>query len=95
MEPWAHDMMMLIEAGPRLAPALAKIHSALSANPAAVRAIDPAQVHWYAPVRKPSKICCLALNNSANADRIMSGPKHPAVFVKGPMRWSGTARRSS
>jgi len=26
---------------------------------------------------------CLALNNSANADRIMSGPKHPASFIKG------------
>ncbi|MBV7486849.1 fumarylacetoacetate hydrolase family protein [Bordetella sp. BOR01] len=33
-------------------------------------------------VQRPSKICCLALNNSANADRIMSGPKHPAIFTK-------------
>jgi len=43
---------------------------------------DVDKVSWHAPVRNPSKICCLALNNSANADRIISGPKHPAVFVK-------------
>ena len=39
-------------------------------------------VTWYAPVRRPSKICCLALNNSANSDRILQGPKHPAMFIK-------------
>jgi 2-keto-4-pentenoate hydratase/2-oxohepta-3-ene-1,7-dioic acid hydratase in catechol pathway len=39
-------------------------------------------VTWHAPVRRPSKICCLALNNSANSDRIMQGPKHPAMFIK-------------
>ena len=39
-------------------------------------------VTWQAPVRRPSKICCLALNNSANSDRIMQGPKHPAMFIK-------------
>jgi 2-keto-4-pentenoate hydratase/2-oxohepta-3-ene-1,7-dioic acid hydratase in catechol pathway len=33
-------------------------------------------------VRRPSKICCLALNNSANGDRILKGPKHPAMFTK-------------
>lgn len=41
-----------------------------------------AAIRWRAPVRNPSKICCLALNNSANADRILSGPKHPAMFIK-------------
>jgi 2-keto-4-pentenoate hydratase/2-oxohepta-3-ene-1,7-dioic acid hydratase in catechol pathway len=39
-------------------------------------------VTWYPPVRRPSKICCLALNNSANSDRILQGPKHPAMFIK-------------
>ena len=39
-------------------------------------------VVWHAPVRRPSKICCLALNNSANSDRILQGPKHPAMFIK-------------
>ncbi len=41
-----------------------------------------AQVEWQPPVRRPSKLCCIALNNSANAERIMSGPKHPAMFIK-------------
>jgi 2-keto-4-pentenoate hydratase/2-oxohepta-3-ene-1,7-dioic acid hydratase in catechol pathway len=36
----------------------------------------------HPPVRRPSKICCLALNNSANSDRILQGPKHPAMFIK-------------
>ena len=40
------------------------------------------EVQWRAPVRTPSKIVCLALNNSANASRIMKGPKHPATFIK-------------
>ncbi|MCO5091666.1 fumarylacetoacetate hydrolase family protein [Bosea sp. (in: a-proteobacteria)] len=80
--PWAYDMVELIGAGPAAIEALARIHAALCANAAAVPAIDPARVQWHPPVRKPSKICCLALNNSANADRIMSGPSHPAVFVK-------------
>jgi 2-keto-4-pentenoate hydratase/2-oxohepta-3-ene-1,7-dioic acid hydratase in catechol pathway len=40
------------------------------------------RVTWQPPVRRPSKICCVALNNSANSDRILSGPKHPAMFTK-------------
>ncbi len=40
------------------------------------------EVEWQPPVRRPSKLCCLALNNSANAERIMSGPKTPAMFIK-------------
>jgi 2-keto-4-pentenoate hydratase/2-oxohepta-3-ene-1,7-dioic acid hydratase in catechol pathway len=39
-------------------------------------------VTWHPPVRRPSKICCLALNNSANSDRILRGPEHPAMFTK-------------
>lgn len=46
-------------------------------------------VHWYAPVRRPTKIVCLALNNSANTDRILSGPKHPASFIKGANALTG------
>lgn len=83
IEPWAYDMMMLIEAGSTATQALARVQEALKADASAVPAIDLARVQWHPPVRKPSKICCLALNNSANADRIMSGPSHPAVFVKG------------
>jgi 2-keto-4-pentenoate hydratase/2-oxohepta-3-ene-1,7-dioic acid hydratase in catechol pathway len=37
---------------------------------------------WLPPVPRPGKVICVALNNSANADRIMSGPSHPATFNK-------------
>jgi 2-keto-4-pentenoate hydratase/2-oxohepta-3-ene-1,7-dioic acid hydratase in catechol pathway len=37
---------------------------------------------WLPPVRRPTKIVCLALNNSANKDRILKGPNHPAAFTK-------------
>ena len=49
---------------------------------AAVAQFSPNDVVWHPPVRRPSKICCLALNNSANTDRILRGPKHPAMFTK-------------
>jgi len=39
-------------------------------------------VSWLPPVRHPGKIVCIALNNSANPDRIMSGPDTPAAFIK-------------
>jgi 2-keto-4-pentenoate hydratase/2-oxohepta-3-ene-1,7-dioic acid hydratase in catechol pathway len=51
-------------------------------NPSATRRFAPEQVTWLPPVRRPSKICCLALNNSANSDRILKGPQHPAMFTK-------------
>ena len=80
---WPRDMMALIEGGSRgLACARAAFDWAVG-NPKALPGISADRVTWQAPVRRPSKICCLALNNSANADRILSGPKHPAIFVKG------------
>jgi 2-keto-4-pentenoate hydratase/2-oxohepta-3-ene-1,7-dioic acid hydratase in catechol pathway len=37
---------------------------------------------WLPPVPRPGKVICVALNNSANASRIISGPSHPATFNK-------------
>lgn len=37
---------------------------------------------WLPPVVRPGKVLCVALNNSANPDRIMSGPQTPAMFTK-------------
>lgn len=37
---------------------------------------------WLPPVPRPGKVLCVALNNSANPDRILSGPDTPALFVK-------------
>ena len=40
------------------------------------------ELSWLPPVPRPGKVICVALNNSANVDRIMSGPSHPATFNK-------------
>src|SRR5699024_3492574 len=44
--------------------------------------VDVASLSWAPPVRRPGKVVCVALNNSANPDRIMRGPQTPAMFVK-------------
>lgn len=70
----------VIEAGPALWDEVRRAAAGIAHGGAVLhRALD---VAWQPPVRRPSKICCIALNNSANADRILSGPKHPAMFVK-------------
>ena len=76
------SMLELIEASPELRGTLRKAVQGASVDPRDLRRYAVDEVEWHAPVRNPSKICCLALNNSANAERIMSGPKHPAMFVK-------------
>lgn len=40
------------------------------------------ELRWDPPLRRPGKVLCVALNHSANPDRIMSGPDTPAMFVK-------------
>jgi len=40
------------------------------------------EIAWLPPIVSPGKILCVALNNSANPDRIISGPETPAMFVK-------------
>lgn len=72
----------LIDAGPEGLDLVRKLHGWILANPDKVSSLGPDAVVWQPPVRRPSKICCLALNNSANVDRIISGPSHPAIFVK-------------
>ena len=62
--------------------AVARAVGSPAVNPAAVPKFSPNDVVWHPPIRRPSKICCLALNNSANSDRILRGPKHPAMFTK-------------
>jgi 2-keto-4-pentenoate hydratase/2-oxohepta-3-ene-1,7-dioic acid hydratase in catechol pathway len=83
------DMIAFIEAGePALAAAGRALERAL-AQCAAVRRYSIGEIRWHPPVRRPSKLVCLALNNSANADRILSGPKHPASFIKGANALTG------
>ena len=39
-------------------------------------------VKWHPPVRRPGKICGVAMNNSASNERKISAPNHPAFFLK-------------
>ncbi|AHH97450.1 fumarylacetoacetate hydrolase family protein [Kutzneria albida] len=41
-----------------------------------------AELSWLPPVLRPGKVLCVALNNSANPERILSGPDTPAMFLK-------------
>ncbi len=83
------DMIALIEGGDAsLSSARSAVAYAL-AHSGAVPRYRPSEIRWHPPVRRPSKLVCLALNNSANADRILSGPKHPASFIKGANALTG------
>lgn len=44
--------------------------------------LPTAGLAWLPPVLRPGKVLCVALNNSANPERILSGPTTPAMFVK-------------
>ncbi len=46
------------------------------------KAVPVGELTWLPPVPRPGKVICVALNNSANAERIMSGPGTPATFNK-------------
>lgn len=46
------------------------------------RCLPVAELSWLPPVPRPGKVLCVALNNSANPDRILSGPDTPALFLK-------------
>jgi 2-keto-4-pentenoate hydratase/2-oxohepta-3-ene-1,7-dioic acid hydratase in catechol pathway len=48
----------------------------------AADAVPASTLDWLPPVPRPGKVICVALNNSANVDRIMSGPDKPATFNK-------------
>jgi 2-keto-4-pentenoate hydratase/2-oxohepta-3-ene-1,7-dioic acid hydratase in catechol pathway len=48
----------------------------------APKAVPVGGLTWLPPVPRPGKVICVALNNSANVDRIMSGPGKPATFNK-------------
>ncbi|MGH9099667.1 MAG: fumarylacetoacetate hydrolase family protein [Acidimicrobiales bacterium] len=55
-----------------------RLEAARSGSPAA-----PVEtLTWRPPVVRPGKVVCVALNNSANRQRIISGPDHPATFLK-------------
>lgn len=77
-----NSVLELIEAGEA---GLARVEDLLArarTSPHEVEVFAADAVLWRPPVLKPSKVCCVAFNNSANSDRILQGPRHPAVFTK-------------
>jgi 2,4-diketo-3-deoxy-L-fuconate hydrolase len=80
--PLPADMIALIESGDDGKRILAAAAAFMANNPAAVEAIDPAAVEWHPPVRRPSKILGIALNNTASDERKISAPDHPLFFMK-------------
>lgn len=40
------------------------------------------EIEWLPPIVKPSKICGIAMNNSASNARKIAAPDHPAFFIK-------------
>jgi 2,4-didehydro-3-deoxy-L-rhamnonate hydrolase len=82
LPPLPADMISLIEAGESGQRILAAAAAYVAGNPDAVEGIDPAGIEWHPPVRKPSKILGIALNNSASDERKISAPEHPLFFMK-------------
>jgi 2-keto-4-pentenoate hydratase/2-oxohepta-3-ene-1,7-dioic acid hydratase in catechol pathway len=75
------DMIQLIGQGSeKLAELAAKVASANSAN-LTIYPLDA--LEWLPPVRTPSKVVCIALNNrSLDAIKIKAPTDHPAFFLK-------------
>ena len=51
-------------------------------DPPEAATISPASITWHPPIRRPGKICGVAMNNSASNERKISAPEHPAFFLK-------------
>jgi 2,4-diketo-3-deoxy-L-fuconate hydrolase len=76
------DMIALIEQGDWFLDAIAAAKDVAGGRPSEVQTFAPDEVDWHPCVRRPTKICCLALNNSALDEIKISGPKHAAYFIK-------------
>jgi 2,4-diketo-3-deoxy-L-fuconate hydrolase len=76
------DMLALIESGPGGLSLLSDAEKFVKQNRAKITPIPIKDVVWHPPVRKPSKICGVALNNSASDARKISSPNHPLFFLK-------------
>jgi 2,4-diketo-3-deoxy-L-fuconate hydrolase len=75
------DMLEIIRGGEPLKEALRASLDKIRGDDSVAR-IPAAEVRWYPPVRRPSKICAVAMNNSSSNERKISAPDHPAFFLK-------------
>lgn len=76
------DMQSLIERGAVLVQQIADALDGFEARGNPAYRIPTAEVTWRPPVRRPGKICGVAMNNSASNARKISAPNHPAFFLK-------------
>jgi 2,4-didehydro-3-deoxy-L-rhamnonate hydrolase len=77
------DMMAVVRAGAPMLEALRRALQAAQAAPARFSTYASGEVTWHPPVRTPSKIVCIALNNRAlDAVKIKAPTDHPAFFLK-------------
>jgi 2-keto-4-pentenoate hydratase/2-oxohepta-3-ene-1,7-dioic acid hydratase in catechol pathway len=77
------DMLALINSDVSVHALLTGACTKALAEPQRFTAFDPAVVSWHPPVRTPSKIVCVALNNRAlDAVKIRAPTDHPAFFLK-------------
>jgi len=76
------DMIALIEQGEDGRTLLREAEQFAREHRAQVRPIALGDIHWQPPVRRPAKICGIALNNSASDARKISSPNHPLFFLK-------------
>jgi 2,4-diketo-3-deoxy-L-fuconate hydrolase len=76
------DMLDLIEQAPSVLPALTAALASFRRRADETRLIPTSQVVWRPPVRRPGKICGVAMNNSASNARKIKAPDHPAFFLK-------------
>ncbi|WP_309082977.1 fumarylacetoacetate hydrolase family protein [Chelativorans sp.] len=77
-----HDMMAFIADGEPALEAARAAQRFIAGNAASVERIPLAEVSWHPPVRRPYKICGIAMNNSASDARKISAPDHPLFFLK-------------
>jgi 2-keto-4-pentenoate hydratase/2-oxohepta-3-ene-1,7-dioic acid hydratase in catechol pathway len=75
-------MLDVIRGGDELLASLQAAFAAASLGAEAVAPLEFVPDAWYPPVRRPGKICAVAMNNSASNARKISAPDHPAFFLK-------------
>jgi 2-keto-4-pentenoate hydratase/2-oxohepta-3-ene-1,7-dioic acid hydratase in catechol pathway len=76
------DMLSLIERSAALLPELGAALESFRGRADETHLIPTSQLTWRPPVRRPGKICGVAMNNSASNARKISAPSHPAFFLK-------------
>jgi 2-keto-4-pentenoate hydratase/2-oxohepta-3-ene-1,7-dioic acid hydratase in catechol pathway len=80
----ALDMLDVIRGGEPLLREIAAAAQTSHGDATLPRFAPDAVTAWHPPVRRPGKICAVAMNNSASNERKVSAPDHPAFFLKPP-----------